>query len=101
MDKETVLFCVKKVSRLAGYAGDLAIKATSPKEKLNALARRDILLEVELVLLKSMSGIDYCGECGEWRGGPTICCEKSQQDGGVKGIPEIEAFAVRAARMPG
>jgi len=97
MDKETVLFCADKVAGLAKAAGYFAANAVAPTVKLNALVRQEILLEVEMVLRKSANGTGYCGTCGQWTNGPLTCCAN---DGDLPEVSEVEAFAVRASRVP-
>ena len=41
---------------------------------------------------------DYCGSCGEWTGGPLICCHESESANRKPNITKTEAIAVRQTR---
>ena len=41
---------------------------------------------------------DYCGSCGEWTGGPLICCHESESANRKPNVTKAEAITVRQTR---
>lgn len=91
--EDAIKYCANKISNEADWAWKKALKSTDNKEKLQYLIRQEILLEVETILRKTLLPIDHCKSCGQWMGGPLICCEDYGE-----AVSEIEAIEIRRSR---